>query len=53
MAEAEIKYCYPCKDTEAARWQDKTYGKGMRVHNPMVKKGEKVSYRCTICSSVK
>ena len=37
----------PCKCEH--EYQDKKYGKGRRVHNPMMN-GQ---FRCTICSSVK
>jgi len=47
---AEIKTCHPCKETHASKFQDQTYGKGMRVHNAMKAPGK---YRCTICGNVK
>lgn len=30
-------------------FQDKEYGKGKRLHNMMVKKGNMQHYRCIIC----
>ena len=50
---AEIKACSPCKDTNAAKFQDAEYWKGMRVHNATVKKGEKSQYRCTVCGAIR
>lgn len=42
--------CKTLKCTCQHEWQDKTYGKGMRVCNPTAKKsGDKVIYRCTVC----
>jgi len=32
-------------------FQDKKYGKGMRVHNKYIKEGG--GYRCTVCGSQK
>lgn len=43
----EIKKCN-CSGTPAADFQDKTYGKGMRVMNLDYKK---TSYRCTVCGT--
>lgn len=31
-------------------YQDKTYGKGMRVMNPIITKGNNKAFRCTICT---
>lgn len=53
MASAELKPCSPCKDTPAARYQDATYGKGIRVYNTTLSKGERISYRCTVCGALK
>jgi hypothetical protein len=39
--------CNGCKDTQAAKFQDKTYGKNRRVHTVMV--GGKI--RCTVCGT--
>jgi len=36
--------------TQGAKFQDKKYGKGKRVHNERKKKGES---RCTVCGVVK
>lgn len=43
---AEIKRC-GCTGTPAAKFQDETYGKGMRVCNEDQKKG----YTCTVCGA--
>lgn len=51
---AEVKYCHPCKDTQAAKDQDGLYGKGMRVHNGTIKShGDKKQYRCTVCGAIR
>lgn len=42
----EVKKC-SCSGTPAAEYQDKTYGKGMRVMNEDAKK----SYTCTVCGA--
>lgn len=34
-------------------YQDKRYGKHMRVHNKMVSKGTTMGWRCTVCENVK
>jgi|MudIll2142460700_1097286.scaffolds.fasta_scaffold73560_3 hypothetical protein len=43
-----IKLCPNCKPHE---FQDKTYGKNMRVFNPMRKSNSSaiVGFRCTVC----
>ena len=46
MATAAMKKCV-CKDTPAAKFQDKEYGQGNRVMNEDQKKG----YSCTVCGS--
>lgn len=38
------------KCTCKSNYQDKTYGKGMRIHNKM---GAGRGWRCTICSTTK
>ncbi len=43
---AMIKKCV-CKDTPAAKFQDKEYGQGNRVCNEDQKKG----YKCTVCGT--
>lgn len=43
----EVKRC-TCSGTPAADFQDKTYGKGMRVMNSDMKKS---SYTCTVCGA--
>ena len=44
-----IKKC-DCKH----EFQDKEYGKGNRMHNPIIKKqGVPQQYRCTVCEKVK
>ena len=36
------------------KYQDKKYGKGLRVHNKTVtKSGPSQEYRCTVCGKVK
>ena len=44
-----IKYC-DCKGTPASEFQDKTYGKGMRVHN---EKLDGKGSTCTCCGKEK
>lgn len=44
-----IKQC-TCKDGPAAQFQDKVYGKGLRLHNEMTKNR---SFKCTVCGSIK
>jgi hypothetical protein len=34
-------------------FQDKTYSKGMRAHNPCKAGASGVAYRCTVCAKVK
>ena len=49
-----IKTCHPCKTTLAADYQDKVYGKNVRVHthtNP--KPGVKTRYCCTVCGATR
>lgn len=43
----EVKKC-SCSGTPAAEFQDKTYGKGMRVMNSDQKN---TTYTCTVCGS--
>lgn len=44
-----VKQC-TCKEGPAAEYQDKVYGKNMRLHNEMTKiKGLK----CTVCGNIK
>lgn len=43
-----IKQCN-CTEGIAAQYQDRTYGKGLRVHNEMEKGGS----TCTVCGSKK
>lgn len=42
----EVKKCN-CSGTPAAEYQDKTYGKGMRVMN----EDQKKNYNCTVCGA--
>ena len=42
----EVKKC-SCSGTPAADYQDKIYGRGMRVMNQDAKK----SYTCTVCGT--
>ncbi len=44
---AEIKKC-SCESP----FQDRTYGKGMRVMNKCGKGVKDIKYRCTICKNV-
>ena len=41
-----VKYCAGCPSHE---YQDKKYGKGMRLHNPWKVSTSEVGYRCTVC----
>ncbi len=34
-------------------YQDKTYGKGIRIHNAMIRGGSIIGWRCTVCGSEK
>lgn len=43
-----IKQC-SCTEGAGAQYQDKVYGKGLRVHNEMEKGGS----TCTVCGSKK
>jgi len=48
IASTKIKEC-----TCEHEYQDKRYGKYQRVMNPCKNKGgDKVAYRCTVCSRV-
>lgn len=42
----EVKKCN-CAGSPAAKYQDATYGNGMRVMNEDMKKG----YTCTVCGA--
>ena len=44
MSEVLIAKC-----TCEHKFQDKQYGNGMRVMNPIIAKGTMKAYRCTIC----
>ena len=44
-----IQECTPCKPHE---FQDKRYGKGMRVHTPFTKSLQPMA-RCTVCLTEK
>lgn len=47
-----ILSCFRCADSSAAgaKYQDRVYGKGKRVHNPTDKRiASKRKYRCTVC----
>jgi hypothetical protein len=46
MSGVDVKKCN-CSGTQAAEYQDKQYGKGMRVMN----KSMKGSYTCTVCGT--
>ena len=35
------------------KYQDKKYGKGLRVHNPVKGRGDKPDWCCTVCKKVK
>lgn len=45
--EEMIKSCVPCKETSAAKDQDKRYGKNVRVHNE--RPTDPKQYGCTVC----
>ena len=47
MSGTVIKQCR-CTDGPSAQYQDKTYGKGLRLHNVMEKGGAK----CTVCGAI-
>lgn len=34
-------------------WQDGYYGKGIRLHNPMLPQNNLIGYRCTVCGKEK
>lgn len=34
-------------------YQDKKYGKNMRVHNPCSESSKPIGHRCTVCGIVK
>jgi hypothetical protein len=38
-----------CHEGQAATYQDKQYGKDVRIANPTAKKDE---YRCTVCNRI-
>lgn len=45
-----VAYCGCNATTEGAKYQENTYGKGMRVMNSKREKpGEPIVYRCTCC----
>ena len=48
------KRCAKCEDyrTDAAKFQDEKYGKGVRIHNAMSKNGQG-KCRCTVCGDEK
>jgi len=49
-----ILSCFRCRDDSrrGAKYQDKLYGKGRRVHNPTQKRvGNQRYYRCSICEN--
>lgn len=50
-----ILKCEECKDyrSTGAQYQDKKYGKGMRVHNQCNKDLDKKTYRCSICTKTR
>ena len=52
MSLTVIKFC-GCSGTPATEYQDKTYGKGNRVCNKVISKGDKAEYRCTVCGKIK
>lgn len=39
--------------TVGAKFQDETYGRYFRVHNPCFKDGKSQSFRCTVCGQTK
>jgi hypothetical protein len=38
---------------QGAEFQDREYGKGMRVFNAVEKEGKMKGWRCTVCGAVK
>jgi hypothetical protein len=49
-----ILSCFRCRDDQGrgAKFQDKRYGKGMRVHNATAKRTGNVRYyRCSVCKT--
>jgi hypothetical protein len=39
-----------------SNFQDGSFGKGIRAHNPCTKKGkvgERLGFKCTVCGSIK
>ncbi len=49
---AKCKGCVDVTKTEAQKYQEETYGRGMRVLNELPSKGKEVSARCTCCGTV-
>jgi len=49
-----IKKCEVCRDDRraGAKYQDKTYGPGFRVHNPQGGKNRD-KCRCTVCGTTR
>lgn len=47
-APTQILECVPCKDTDAAKFQDERYGPNKRVHNPASD-----ALHCTVCGGAK
>jgi hypothetical protein len=49
-----ILSCFRCADNSGAgaKFQDKTFGDGKRVHNERAKSGTgPIEYRCTVCET--
>lgn len=48
-----ILSCFRCRDNtgRGAVYQDKRYGKGMRVHNAGAAQSGNRVYRCTVCEA--
>lgn len=53
MSGTIVKTCTPCKETEASKFQDKEYGKNMRVFNKMKTEKATGAYRCTVCGAIR
>jgi hypothetical protein len=43
--------CTVRKCTCKHEYQDKVYGQGLRLHNPMAAKGKQTGVKCTVCGT--
>jgi hypothetical protein len=48
-----ILSCFRCRDdtSRGAAYQDRRYGKGLRIHNAGATQSGRKVYRCTICKA--